>query len=69
MRKESGFEVSDKIHLHVSGNEMLENIIKKFEDQIKRDTLAIEIVYNSEKATTEVKVNGEKLLLEVVKAQ
>ena len=68
MRKESGFEVSDKIHLHVSGNEMLENIIKKFEDQIKRDTLAIEIVYNSEKATTEVKVNGEKLLLEVVKA-
>ena len=68
MRKESGFEVSDKIHLHVSGNEMLENIIKKFEEQIKRDTLAIEIVYNSEKATTEVKVNGEKLLLEVVKA-
>lgn len=68
MRKESGFEVSDKIHLHVSDNEMLENIIKKFEEQIKRDTLAIEIVYNSEKATTEVKVNGEKLLLEVVKA-
>lgn len=68
MRKESGFEVSDKIHLYVAGNEMLEGVIKKFEEQIKRDTLSLEIVYNSEKATAEVKVNGEKLLLQVERA-
>ena len=68
MRKESGFEVSDKIHLYISGNETLESIIKKFEDQIKRDTLALEVYYNSDKANNEVKINGEKLLLQVERA-
>ncbi len=65
MRKESGFEVSDKINLYLSGNESLESIIRKFEDQIKRDTLAITVSYNSDKATNEVKINGENLLLQV----
>ena len=37
MRKESGFEVADKIKTYVSGNEMLQNVIKKFEEQIKKD--------------------------------
>ena len=68
MRKESGFEVSDKIHLYVSGNEMLERVISKFEEQIMRDTLAVKVVYNSDKATTEVKINGETLNLSVEKA-
>ncbi len=68
MRKESGFEVLDKIYLYFAGNEALEAIIKKFEDQIKRDTLALEVSYNSEKATNEVKINGEMLLLQVERA-
>ncbi|MEG2936080.1 MAG: DUF5915 domain-containing protein, partial [Clostridium sp.] len=68
MRKESGFEVSDKIYLYFAGNETLENIIKKFEEQIMRDTLALGVTYNSEKATNEVKINGEKLLLQVERA-
>lgn len=68
MRKESGFEVSDKIYLYFAGNEALESIIKKFEQQIMRDTLALEVTYNSEKAVNEVKINGEKLLLQVERA-
>jgi len=65
MRKETGFEVSDKINLYFAGNEVLENVIRKFENQIKKDTLALTVAYNSDKAINEVKINGEKLLLHV----
>ncbi len=68
MRKENGFEVSDKINLYFAENETLESIIRKFENQIKKDTLALTVSYNSEKATNEVKINGEKLLLQVERA-
>ncbi|SHH82709.1 Isoleucyl-tRNA synthetase [Clostridium collagenovorans DSM 3089] len=69
MRKESGFEVADKINLYVTGNEMLEAVIRKYEDTIKRDTLTVEIKFNEEKEYTEFKINGEelKLAVEVVK--
>lgn len=68
MRKESGFEVSDKINLYVAGNDMLEKVINKFEDQIKKDTLAVNVEYDSNKANVEVKINGEALKLKVEKA-
>ncbi|HSN57947.1 MAG TPA: isoleucine--tRNA ligase [Clostridiaceae bacterium] len=61
MRKDSGFEVADKINLYVSGNEMLEKVIEKFEDTIKKETLAVEVFYNKEAAYTESNINGEKL--------
>jgi len=67
MRKESGFEVADKIRLYVSGNEMLQNIIVKFEQQIKRDTLSVEVVYNTKREYIAVKINGEDLELAVEK--
>ncbi|MEK6263676.1 MAG: isoleucine--tRNA ligase [Clostridium sp.] len=67
MRKDSGFEVADKIKIYVSGNEMLQNIILKFEDQIKRDTLAVEVLYNAKREHSEVKVNGEELGLDLEK--
>jgi len=67
MRKESGFEVADKIKIYVSGNEMLQNVITKFEEQIKRDTLAVDIVYNLAREYNEVKINGEDLKLVVEK--
>ena len=66
MRKDKGFEVLDNINLYVSGNEMLENIIKKFEKTIKHDTLAKEIIYGKERKTyTESKINGETLDIDV----
>jgi isoleucyl-tRNA synthetase len=63
MRKDSGFEVADKINLYVSGNEMLEKVIEKFEDTIKKETLAVELFYNKEADYTESSINGEKLNL------
>ena len=68
MRKDSGFEVLDRINLYVAGNEMLENVIKKFAEQIQRDTLANEIIYGAERNNyTETSINGEKLQIEVEK--
>ena len=66
MRKDKGFEVLDKINLYVAKNEMLESIIKKFEETIKKETLTEKVYYNSErKEYTEVGINGENLMLDV----
>lgn len=67
MRKESGFEVADKIKIYSTGNDMLIDIIKKYEDSIKRDTLATEVIYNDEANYTDTKINGELLKLAVEK--
>ena len=68
MRKESGFEVLDRINLYVAGNEMLEAVIKKYREQIQKDTLADNIIYNDEgKEYTETSINGEKLNIAVEK--
>ena len=69
MRKDKGFQVADKINLYVSGNEMLEGVIKKFADTIKKETLTQEIVFNGDYDYTETVINGEKLnmTVEVVK--
>jgi len=61
MRKESGFEVSDKINLYVAHNEMLTEVIKKFEDVIKRETLTVNIIFDAEREYSEMNINGEKL--------
>lgn len=66
MRKESGFEVLDRIVLSLSGNDMLETLVKQKEEQIRKDTLADRIVYGEEQDNmTEVSINGEKLNLKV----
>ena len=66
MRKDKGFEVLDKINLYVAGNEMLENVIKQNAELIKHDTLALDIVYDAERADyTETNINGENLKLDV----
>ncbi|MBL4936007.1 isoleucine--tRNA ligase [Clostridium sp. YIM B02515] len=65
MRKESGFEVADKIILYVAGNKMLEDVVEKFENHIMKETLAIEVVYNASREYSEANINGEKLNLSV----
>ena len=65
MRKESGFEVADKIKLYVANNDMLESIIKKFEDVIKRETLSEAIIYDENREYTVNKINGEELSMAV----
>ena len=65
MRKESGFEVADKIKLYFAGNELLEKVIKKYEEIIKKDTLAVEIVYNKDREYGDFTINGEELKIAV----
>ena len=66
MRKDKGFEVLDNINIYVSGNKDLEEIIKNNEKLIKHDTLALEIIYNTERNTyTETNINGQKLNIDV----
>ncbi|MGL5243680.1 MAG: isoleucine--tRNA ligase [Sarcina sp.] len=67
MRKESGFEVADKITLYVSDNDMLLDVVKKFEDTIKKETLTEEVVYNGDVNFIETTINGEKLNMAVQK--
>lgn len=69
MRKESGFEVADKINLYVSGNKSLEEVVKKHEEEIKKDTLAAEVIYNADVEYNQCKINGEdfNISVEVVK--
>ena len=66
MRKDKGFEVADKIKLYVSGNDMLLDVIKKFESTIKKETLTEEVLYNEEADYTETVINGETLKMTVV---
>ena len=66
MRKDKGFEVLDKINLYVAENEMLEAIVKKFENEIMKETLTEKVLYNEKRDTyTEVSINGEKLMIDV----
>ena len=66
MRKDRGFEVLDRINLYVSNNKVVEEIVKKFEDTIKHDTLADSVVYNEErKSAEEVSINGERVMFDV----
>ena len=66
MRKDKGFEVLDNINLYVSGNEILEKVIKENEELIKHDTLAKEVIYNENRNTyTESNINGEILNIDV----
>lgn len=70
MRKDNGFEVMDNINLYVAGNPVLEEVVKKYEDTIKHDTLAVNVFYNEpNKEYAETPINGEKfnIFVEVVK--
>ena len=45
---------------------MLEAIVKKFENEIMKETLTEKVLYNEKRDTyTEVTINGEKLMLDV----
>ena len=67
-RKESGFEVMDRINIYVSGSEKVLDVIKKYEDKIMSDTLADSLEYKTDgKDAQEVSINGEKVELFVEK--
>jgi isoleucyl-tRNA synthetase len=68
MRKEKGFEVLDKINLYVDNNSVIENVIKKHEEEIKHDTLAVDIIYNKPRQNyIDTNINGENIKIDVEK--
>ena len=68
MRKEAGFEVTDHITVCENGNDKIRAIMAGNADVIKRDVLAEEIVFDTERGySKEWNINGEKVLLSVEK--
>ena len=65
MRKESGFEVADKIKLYVANNDKLIDVINKYNEVIKKETLTQEILINENVDYKETVINGETLSMEV----
>ena len=60
LRKESNFDVMDRIKIYLSGSEKVISIVKQNEATIKHDTLATEILYNKENIEySEIIVNKE----------
>ena len=68
MRKEAGFEVTDKIVIYVSDNERIDGIFKSNTDIIKSEVLAVDIVSGSTGGyVKEWNINGETATLGVEK--
>ncbi len=66
MRKDSGFEVMDKIVLGISGNVKIEEICRNNEEEIKRIVMADEIRYGEkDEISKEWSLNGEDVVLSV----
>jgi isoleucyl-tRNA synthetase len=66
MRKDKGFEVLDRITLYIDGNKVIEDVVEKNDDTIKKETLTMDIIYNaSRKNYTECNINGEKINIDV----
>ncbi len=68
MRKEAGFEVTDRIIIYILDNEVVQDVAKRNLDAIKEDVLAEEIVFGkTEGYSKEWHVNGEKVTFAVEK--
>ena len=65
MRRESDFEVTDRIKIFASGNDKLAEIIKRNAAEIQAVTLANEIIFTAHDAAKDWDINGEKISLAV----
>ncbi len=65
MRKEAGFEVTNKITLYYQDNERIAGVIQRNEALIKAEVLATAAVNGSDGYSKEWNINGEKVVLGV----
>ncbi len=65
MRKEADFQVTDRIELGVSGNDMLEKLVRENADEICRATLTQSITDVLSETQKTWDINGEKVTLSV----
>ena len=68
MRKDSGFEVMDRIVFSLTGNDKLAEVVKKNADSIATKVLANEILYTEDvPGAKEMNINGENVNIGVKK--
>ena len=67
MRRDSKFEVTDRIKIYASGNDRLAEIISRNAAEIKTITLADEIISAAAENSRDWDINGEKISLGVAK--
>ena len=65
MRKNNGFEIMDRITLYYSGDEKIDECFKTFEELIKQETLATNVVNKKQGET--VDLNNHEATLDVEK--
>ena len=66
MRKEAGFEVVDKIKVYMTGNQIIEGIMRVHESEIQSEVLAEQVIYNETQGyEKEWNINSEKVTLAV----
>lgn len=67
LRKDSGFEVTDRIRITMAGEAKLRKAVDARREYIQLETLAVEIVAGDQSAagTTEIDVNGVKCMIAI----
>jgi len=68
LRKESGFDVTDRIKLTLSGSDRLRAALDDFRDYVASETLAVSIAWNKADGMTELEAGDESWLAKVEKA-
>jgi len=69
MRKDSSFEIMDKITIYMTGNDLLKEVAKEYKEYIMCETLAVDIDFDETRVYTDVMINGEQLKLAVERQQ
>ena len=68
MRKETGFEVMDHIHVYIDNSEKIFEIVKKYADELKDEVLADTIsIGTMDGNAKEWNINGESVMIGVSK--
>jgi len=57
LRKDNDYVITDRINVRYDGNDMLDKMIQKYEDYIKNETLALELI-KDDSLTVEYDMNG-----------
>ncbi len=65
MRKDSGFEVTDRIVVGVDGNDKIEGILRRHEAEIAAQVLAVSVEYGNAEGGRDWNLNGENVRLSV----
>ena len=68
IRKENGFEVTDKINVVIQSNADTDNAVENFRDYIASQTLALSVEISKLKQATELEIDDIRTTISVVKA-